>query len=131
MKRHIVYILFVQMLALVGWGLYAKHRFSRLEYVRRQDAGMAYNHGIDSMAAGIRNAGLIRTDDQLRKLSEVQERLQKKEGKSWVGLEDHMALLLLTIPAGVLSVLVVFAILRLRSREDKKASRPGEGRDAG
>ncbi len=118
MNSRLLTIVLVQILAILLWGLYAEHRLAHMEFVGKQYAVANFNCGVDAMAAGTFNTGLIRTDKQAGRLHEVQESLWKAD-TSWTGLDYQMVNLLLAIPAAGLSLLAIVALL-LESRSRHK-----------
>ena len=126
MNSRLLYILLAQVIAIILWGCYVHHRTARLEYLAEENLVRGFNVGVDSMVVQTRVAGLIRTDEQMNALHHEQETLRKKNG-SWVGLEDHMAVSLLAIPAGALSALVLITLL-LEARSGRRMSNRANAR---
>lgn len=114
MNSRLMLIVLAQILSLVCWGMYAKHRISRMDFVAERNALLGFNVGVAVMATEGSKAELAKTDA----LFDLEKNLMKKD-KSWNGLEDHIAVGVLALPAGILSAVSILALL-FEARNRKK-----------
>lgn len=110
MNSRLLYIALAQVVALVLWILYAQYLLNSLEGARREEGVRGFNLGVTAMALQTSMAGVVGTDQQNRKLFEEHHKLQMKN-QDGSDFDDFTAICFLAIPAGLLGVLVIVALL--------------------